>query len=188
LPDDAPVFVYPGDLEMSSGAENVARAVEPLCRALPNAIVIFACRAKTPRAPEVQAALERRLPAQNVRFAGGSYDLPAMLLASRAVFFPVDDLYGKVDLPISLLEAMQLGVPIIAPDAGPLADLFAVERAPLGDTDALVAAALRLVRDEGHRRHVIERQRAEVKERYAAARVAAAYEAVYDRVLARRRR
>jgi glycosyltransferase involved in cell wall biosynthesis len=182
----APVFVYPGDLELSSGAENVARAVEPICRSLPDAVVVFACRAKTPRAPEVQAALAARLPAARVRFAGGGYDLPALLLASDAVLFPVDDLYGKVDLPISLLEAMQLGVPVVAPDAGPLADLESVHRAPLGDPDALARAAVALTKDADLRRTVVEGQRREVEARYAAPRVARAYEAVYDRVLAAR--
>ena len=40
-----------------------------------------------------------RLPARSVRFAG-EVDLPALLSLSTGVLFPVDDLYGKIDLPI----------------------------------------------------------------------------------------
>src|SRR5690606_20382419 len=43
--------------------------------------------------------------------------------ASTAILFPVDDLYGKVDLPIVLLEAFRLGTPVVALNHGTLKSL-----------------------------------------------------------------
>jgi glycosyltransferase involved in cell wall biosynthesis len=183
IDEGRPVFIYPGDLEHGSGAREVAAAVEPLVRVLPGAVVVFACRAKTPRAPEVQAELQGRLDPEHVRFVGDGYALPTLLAASDVVLFPVDDLYGKVDLPISLLEAMCLGVPVVTPDEGPLADLKSVARAPLGATDVLVRVAVDLVMDRGRRDALVHAQWAEVEARFTAERVARAYEGVYDRLL-----
>jgi len=99
------------------------------------------------------------------------------------VLFPVDDLYGKVDLPISLLEAMRLGVPVVTLDSGPLADLREAVQVPAGDAEALAASAARLVTDRVHRDAVVAAGRRAVAARYDAGVVAAAYERVYDEVL-----
>ena len=184
LPASAPVFVYPGDLEVSRGAETVARAVEPIVRALPSAVVVFACRPKTAAAPRIEAALRARLDPAKVRFVR-EIDLPALLLCATAVLFPVDDLYGKVDIPISLLEAMRLGVPVVALDAGPLADLRECVQVPAADPEALARAAIRLWSDRGFRESVILSGRRAVLQRHDASVVAEAYERVYDEVLLR---
>ncbi|HEX3596063.1 MAG TPA: glycosyltransferase family 4 protein [Polyangiaceae bacterium] len=182
LPAGAPVFVYPGDLEVSSGAETVARAVAPLVRALPSAIVVFACRPKTAEAPRIEAELRARLDASSVRFVR-EVDLPALLARATAVLFPVDDLYGKVDLPISLLEAMRLGVPVVTLDSGPLADLRETVRVAAEDPGGLAECAVRLFRDRAFRDAMAGAGRRAIAERYDARIVAAAYEGVYDEVL-----
>ncbi|HEX4341636.1 MAG TPA: glycosyltransferase family 4 protein [Polyangiaceae bacterium] len=182
LPESAKVFVYPGDLEVSTGAETVARAVAPIVRALPDAVIVFACRPKTADAPRIEAELRARLDGRTTRFTR-EIDLPSLLALASAVLFPVDDLYGKVDLPISLLEAMRLGVPVVALDCGPLADLRATVQVPARDAQAVAESAVRLVGDLTFRRGVIGAGIAAVTERYDACVVAEAYERVYDEVL-----
>lgn len=174
-----PLFVYPGDLETSSGAETTAAVAEQLARELPEANVVFAYRNKTPRAPAVAAQLERRLTGKNVRFACEVPDVLALVAAATAVLFPVDDLCGKVDLPIVLLEAMTLGVPVLALDDGPLADLEGALKLPSLEVAGWVKAARALATDAGARNAAIEAGRAAVERRFRADRVAAEYEALY---------
>ncbi len=181
----APLFVYPGDLETSSGAEDVAQVVEPIVRELPNAVIVFAYREKTPEAPRIARALEARLASPNVRFVSELDDVLALVGGASAVLFPVDDLWGKVDLPIVLLEAMSLGVPVVAIDHGPLSELDGAVLVPRGDHDALARAALDVERDAGRRAAVIEAQRAAVERRFRAGAVAAAYEQLYEQLVAR---
>ena len=50
---DAEVFVYPGDLETSCGAEVTAKIAEKLRESVPGAVLVFAYRNKTSRAEEV---------------------------------------------------------------------------------------------------------------------------------------
>ncbi len=182
LESGSPVFVYPGDLEVSQGAETVARAIPEIVNRLPRAVVVFACRFKTARAPAVRAALERRLDARHVRFVE-TVDIPALLLASTGVLFPVDDLTGKVDLPIALLEAMRLGAPIVTLDEGPLRDLDGVLRVPGADPAALAAAAVGLVREPEARARLAAEAMDVVTRRFDVSVVAGAYERLYDELL-----
>jgi glycosyltransferase involved in cell wall biosynthesis len=182
IPKDAELFVYPGDLETSRGAEVTAEIAEKLRQNLPNAVLVIAYRGKTPRADDVARRLRARLDPQATRLVSELPDVLSLIASATAVLFPVDDLTGKVDLPIVLLEAMVLGVPVVVYAAGPLLDLEAAVQVPTLDADAWIAASVRLAREPDARRACIERQRHAVQERYAAQRVAAQYEELYLRL------
>jgi phosphatidylinositol alpha-1,6-mannosyltransferase len=143
---------------------------------------VFACRPKTPDAPRIERELRARLDPRSVRFVR-EIDFPALLACTSVVLFPVDDLRGKVDVPIALLEAMKLGVPVVTVDSGPLAELEGVERIRSGDALALARVATRLVRDANHRAGVVATARTVVTRRHDAAAVAHAYERLYDELL-----
>ncbi len=110
VPETAPLLVYPGDLQTSSGASVTASICEELARVLPTAVVVFAYREKTPRAREV-ARLEQRLAGTNVRLVSELPDVLGLVQAATALLFPVDDLGERSTSPIVLLEALSLGVP-----------------------------------------------------------------------------
>ncbi|MFO7177691.1 MAG: glycosyltransferase family 4 protein [Pseudomonadota bacterium] len=188
IPENARVFVYPGDLETSRGAEVSAAIAGRLGSAVPDALVVFAYRRKTARAPEVAERLAARLDPARVRFACEVPDVLALIASAEAVIFPVDDLFGKVDVPIVLLESMALGVPVVAYDGGPLSDLSDVERVPTLDADAWIPPLLRLSADAEARRERAAAQRRAVEQRHSAQRVAAAYEALYEELARQGRR
>lgn len=183
IPSKAPVVVYPGDLETSSGAEATAELVAPLRRALPDSIVVFAYRAKTPKAFEVERALKRRLPEDAVRFISQIDNVLHLIATCTAVVFPVDDVTGKVDLPIVLLEAMALGVPVIAYDYGPLAELTGARFVECADGPGLLSATLEVARAKDVRDGIIAAQKRSVLERHGARVVARAYEHLYEELL-----
>lgn len=186
LDTDQPIVVYPGDLEFSGGAVRVADMVEPFVTLHPRVVVVFACRHKTPAAADVLRRLEQRLPREQVRFAGELPSLPALLAASQVVVFPVEQLFAKVDIPIALLEAMSLGVPLIVPTEGPVAELTSAERVPLSDAEGWVRACSGLLSSRGRRESIQARQRVQLEAEFAAKVVAGRYEDLYQRVLARR--
>lgn len=184
LEPGARVFVYPGDLEVSRGAETVAAAVPSITERVRGAVVVYACRKKTPAAPRIEEQLRARLSGLSVRFAQ-EIDLPALLSLATAVLFPVDDLRGKVDIPISLLEAMSLGVPVITLTEGPPSELEGALRVASGDAEALSDLSVRLAAEPAFALAVATRAHEALAQRHGAALVAAAYERIYDELLAR---
>jgi glycosyltransferase involved in cell wall biosynthesis len=179
VPEGAPLFVYPGDLETSSGARVTASVCRELARALPEAVVVFAYREKTPRARVVAHELEQALAGTNVRLISELPDVLELVQAATALLFPVDDLWGKVDLPIVLLEALSLGVPVVALDQGPLADLDGAIKLGSLEVEVWVERLLGLAANAEVRRAASEEGKRAVAARYAAPRVAAAYEELY---------
>lgn len=184
---DAKVVLYPGDYEVSRGAATFADSIIHLARELPAAVFVYACRAKTPRAGEASAEIRARLEAAKltarVRHVGEIEDLPALIAASSVVAFPVDDLYGKVDLPLVLLEALALGIPLVLARGGPLETITSARFVDPDDAAALAAeVSLLATRDEDARAHA-ERGKALYSARFTPQVVAAAYDDLYDEML-----
>ena len=183
----ARIILYPGDLEVSSGAEVVRGLVQPLCERMPDAVVVFAYRNKTGAAAGRAAQLKQVLPTSRVRITDRVQSMHALLAASDIVIFPVDDLWGKVDQPIVLLEALALGVPCVVLDQGPLRDLEGAAKIATIDAQPWLEAIATLVAPSPARAQAIAAGRAAASTVYASAVVARAYEAIYLRALERRR-
>jgi phosphatidylinositol alpha-1,6-mannosyltransferase len=185
LRPDQPMIVFPGDLEFGGGAERCAAIAKYLPKELNDTQVVLACRHKTAKAQSIERQLRSELRHLPITFSGELPSLFPLLAAAEAVVFPVADLFGKVDLPISLLEAAALGVPVVVADDGPASEVQGAVKLPIDDSAAWVSALVRLSRDEAHRTAVCDEGRAGIAERHAAPRVASRYAALY-RQLARR--
>ncbi|HYQ46052.1 MAG TPA: glycosyltransferase [Polyangiaceae bacterium] len=171
--------LYPGDLETSSGAEATAALAQRAAVALPDVVTVFAYRRKSARAAEVATRLAARLPATHTRFVENAPDILALVAGAAAVVFPVDDLWGKVDLPIVLLEAMALGVPVLVLDQGPLQDLNGVIPVSGLDPSPWLAELQSLLAQPERCAAIAANQRAALVRSHAATVVARAYEDLY---------
>lgn len=172
-------LLYPGDLETSSGAEATALLAERVPQALPNVVTVFAYRRKSAAAAEIAARLSARLPRAQTRFVENAPNILALLAGAAAVVFPVDDLWGKVDLPIVLLEAMALGVPVVVLDQGPLQDLKGVVKVPSLAASAWLSEIGALLNDPERVASIVRSQQLALDERHRAGTVARAYEELY---------
>jgi glycosyltransferase involved in cell wall biosynthesis len=171
--------VYPGDYDFSGGYDLL---LEAWAGASDLPLLVLAGRDKTPAAAGVRAGLERRARdlglAARVRFAGTVEDMPALLAASSGVLFPARSLYAKSDVPIVLLEAWRSSRPVWVSDLPPLAELTEGLTEALPHEPAAWAAAVLRIPAEGAR--LGEAGRARLLARYAASRMRAAYELLYD--------
>lgn len=176
-----PLFVYAGDYEVSRGAETTARAADSILRADPSARIVFACRAKTPHAAVHRARIEVQLAAHQDRtfHLGELPSLGPLIAEARALLFPVDDLYGKVDLPLVLLEGLAMGTPLVLARGGPLEEIGAARYVDVGDAEGLAREAVALLREDNHT-ELAAAGRAAYEARYTPEKVAAAYEDLYD--------
>ena len=177
---DGPLVVYPGDLHVSSGAATVAMAAAEVLRAVPGARFVFACRDKGADVAPYEAGLREALRGLEsfVRIVGRVEDMHGLLAAADVVAFPVDDLYGKVDLPIVLLEAMALGTPLVLASGGPLDELPGLP-VPPRDGAALAAALISLFTEAGERERLADLGRRVWRQRHTPEVVGAQHDALY---------
>lgn len=180
------LFSYPGDLEVSGAAEWLLDWSLGLGERLPNAKLVVAYRTKTPSSRSIAQRLSALGDPGRVIFLENAPDIVGLLAASRAVLFPVDDLYGKVDLPLVLLEALSLGTPVLALDEGPLQSLDGALRLPL-EPRAWLEAVAALSSDE-RRAQLGSEGQVRVASRYDPRVISRAYWEVYQRLLEGKRR
>jgi len=181
----ADLVLYAGDLEFSTGADLMADAVPILLRDAPNVVVVFASRAKTPRAVQRRDMLAARLKpfGTRVRFVGEVADLPALIASACALPFPVDDLYAKIDHPYVVLESALLRVPVLVLGKGPLEEIRGIPTMRHGDTTTLAGWCADMARDVNARQQVGATLREAVLTQHNPSTVAAAVTAVYQDML-----
>ncbi len=185
-----PVVLFPGDYEFSTAAQTVARAVPMLRKAAQGVNVVFACRIK--RAPSrvirdrLRADLEAAGLLATAIFVDRVNDMPALLRASDVVVMPSESLYAKMDVPLVLLEAMSLEVPLVLADVKPLNALIADGAGlgiPPGSPEALAKATLRILGDPQLMKSFGQTGARVMHRDYSATAMAAAIESVYDEVM-----
>jgi len=179
IPAEAPLFVYPGDLEQAVAVRAVEGIMDPIRARLPAAVFVFAYRPKTGAAPDLARGLRERTNPERVRVTGDVQDILGLIAGATAVLFPVDDLWGKVDLPIVLLESMALGVPVIAFAFGPLRELGGVVLVSLNDRTELGEACVRVAEDARWRGTIASAEQRAIEEKHRASVVVRQYERVY---------
>jgi len=125
--------------------------------------------------------------AGRVHFAGLQEDVTPWL-AAMDLFLTSSEFEG---LPLALLEAMSVGLPVVVTRVGGVGEVIedgaSGRLVGFGDPDALAAATVELLRDCALRERLAERGRQVVLERFGVARMARELGEVYREVLARRR-
>ena len=187
LPAGGLVAIYPGDYEFSGTAQSIAQAVPHLGKEW---TVIFACRPKTTAAAGVQRALDQELRASGcraqVRMLGAVADIHQLLGAVDLCLLPAEHLYAKMDIPLVLLEALSMQVPVITCDRPPLNELVSERTGALVpplDSIALAQAVRSLGNTPERRRRCGIAGRARVATTYNIRETARHYEALYQELL-----
>ncbi len=185
LPASAPIVLFPGDLEQGRGAALTMDAFATLPRAL-GAVLVIAARRKTPAAAESERALRDRAHhvgcGASVRWVVETPHMHALLSAADVVVLPTEDLVAKVDLPLTLIEAMWLGRPVVVAEGSAAADLAEGDGAELCalTPEAVGAAVTQLLEDATRARRRSEAGHRAAASRYHPDTMARAYELLYD--------
>jgi glycosyltransferase involved in cell wall biosynthesis len=118
-------------------------------------------------------------------FLGEREDIDDILAASDAFILPS----FSEGTPMSMLEAMAAGLPVIATAVGGVPEIVRNGTegmlVPSGDTDALRDAMMRIIAGENSRRVMSISARARVKQAFSASAMAKSYLSLYGRLEAR---
>lgn len=139
---------------------------------------------------EQRAALEAQAAAlgiaARVRFLGIRRDVPDAMAAADAFVLP-SDYEGN---PLSVMEAMAAGLPVVATAVGGVPELVEDGRhgflVPAGDADALAGAMSRLAADGGMRATMALHARERAAREFGVQQMAEAYANLYRRLVSRR--
>ena len=186
LPTNVPVWIYPGDLEFGRGAEITLQAFAAWNRS--DAVLLMACRRKTPQADEALARLETLVKRwgieSRVRWVGETRAIHELLALSDFVVMVNETAYAKMDYPLVALEAMCLARPVLVGAGTPSAEL--AERggavAVPTDGDALASAIESLSANPAGSMELGARARALATSTFSPQEVAAAYELLYEEI------
>ena len=188
LPLDAPLVLYPGDLELGDGAARIVEAFAAMGDR--DARLVMACRPKTADAERAEVELRERARAHGitdrVTWIGETPRIHDLIAAADVVALPSTDSYAKMDLPLVLLEAMWLARPVVVASGAPAAELADGGGALAVEPGALAATLHRLLGDDAARDALGRTARKVANDRFTPDRMAAAYETLYDRLLEER--
>lgn len=136
-----------------------------------------------PEREKVEAAIAECDVAPQVRLLGLRDDVPR-LLRSADLFLLTSISEG---IPVTLIEAMAAGLPVVSTDVGGVAEVVEAGRtgllAPSGDDAALARAVLRLAGDPDLRRTMGRHGHQRAGEVFSEQRMHAAYQACYEEML-----
>jgi glycosyltransferase involved in cell wall biosynthesis len=144
----------------------------------PDAVLIVAGDGST--RPAVEAAVRRSGLQQRIRLLGERRDVDRLLAAADVCVLPTD----WEGLPISVLESMAAGVPVVASAVGGLVGLApgALHLVAPGSADALAAGLRQVLRDEDLRRSMVAAGAQLMADRFSARRMWSQYEELYSRL------
>jgi glycosyltransferase involved in cell wall biosynthesis len=185
IPARGPLLGVVARLEPEKGHRVLVEAMPAILAAVPDAWLAVIGEGSEADALRAQAAALGRTVADRIVFTGRRDDVSAVTADLTVAVLPsLREAQG-----ISLLEAMARRVPVVASDVGGIPEVVTDgvdgRLVPPGDSAALAAAIVELLRDPSLARRLGEAGRRTVEERFSIDAQVRRIQAVYDEELAR---
>lgn len=186
--DASPLVGIVGNVRPGKGQHRLIWAMPKILAAEPNARLVVVGEAdNAEHAEQVRATADELDVASRIAWTGRHDDPRAVMAALDVLALPS----SEARIPLSLLEAMAVGLPVVASDVGGIPECVVPGETgtlvPLGDADALAEAIVALVRDPAMRHRYGEAGRRRVREQFSPERQTASIESVLAEVAGRRR-
>ena len=181
IAQEATVFLCAARLEFQKGHANLLRAFAEVQKSYPQALLLLAGEGS--QRETLEALRDELKLGDTVRFLGERSDVPELLgAADIAVSASIYEGFG-----ISLIEAMALGVPVIATRVGGVPEFIRDRQTGILTTPdncaELAQDMLQLCRDAALRTTLAENGRKYVREHFDIARMIDQYEEIYRQLV-----
>lgn len=188
-PENGPVVIFSGDYEFSDAHSVILNSLPEIFNRVPNLRFLFACRYKTPKGAEIEKDVRNRILdmgfSDSVLFLNEVSDMNQLLDMADIVTLPAGSALKKMDIPLTLLEAMALKKPIVISDVPPINEImkgnvgFAV---PHNDAEAYAKAIISLARNPDLRREMGEAGYEVVLRHFDIIKIADRYHQLYEKL------
>jgi glycosyltransferase involved in cell wall biosynthesis len=179
-PDDLMV-IQVARLDHLKDHSTAVRAIQQVAREVPKAQLVLV--GEGPELDKIQRAIGQCDVQNHVRLLGLRHDV-ARLLAAADVFLLTSVSEG---IPVTILEAMAAGLPIVSTAVGGVPEIVVPEvtglLAPSGDDAGLARAICRLAVDRGHACELGHQGRLRAQEKFSQKQMELAYQERYDSLL-----
>jgi glycosyltransferase involved in cell wall biosynthesis len=180
IPVDAPVVGILAALRPEKNHELFLNGAQRILATLPAAR--FLVVGDGPKRAEMESLAAELQIASAVHFVGSRSDVPELLAACDLVALTSHNEAA----PVSILEALSTGVPVVASNVGSVSETVIEDQTghlfPAGDVDAYVAAAIELLGDPETRRRMGAAGRNLVVQRWSLAAMVRGYERMIEEI------
>lgn len=187
ISSDKNVVLFAGEYGDPTDLVSLLDAVRISCNEKKDLYFIFACRVRRSADVKGKEYVEKYLREHNledrVKRVGHVPNLHKFISNSNVCILPIRNTYGKVDIPIFLLEAMAFTKPIVITDVAPMNEVLDEPvgiSAPLGNAKLLAEAIFTALDNEtelgNHGRRLVEKK-------YSLEFIAEKYEEIYKGLL-----
>ncbi len=175
---DAPVLISVGRLSQQKGHCYLIEAMPKVLARFPQAVLVMV--GDGPHCAELEQQARRLEIEASVRFLGTRDDVYHLLAAADVFVLPS----VSEGMPIALLEAMGMGVAVVASHLTGIADVVEDDHhgllTPPGKPDSLAHAVTRLLEDDALRASLSQSGQQHVRQEYTVDRMCERYEALFQ--------
>lgn len=184
------IINFTGEYTRLGAIDDVVQSFIEVSKQIPNAKLSLAVRVKNQKdaekKKEVVEIFKKNNLLQRVAFHDdGSYEMPDIYNLCDISIFPVQNMQGKFDVPLAVIEAMACEKPVIISNL-PLLEEFSKEnnsvRIEKGNIRQLSAAIFNLFEDQEKRNFLGKNARLYVEENFDIKKVAEQYKTVYEKL------
>ena len=184
------VVLYAGNYNKNMGIETLKKSIERVCKSNSEIKFIMACR--TENRSEYNSKIrffqdmEEKGLQKNIVYLNTIDRMDELMGVIDVCIFPAENMYGKLDIPLVLLESLSMEKPIVISDVKPLNELMDEDVGYMiksRDHEMLSQKILELMNDDSKREKKGIRGRILVKNNYDISKITFQYEKLYLNVL-----
>ncbi|MEK9151106.1 MAG: glycosyltransferase family 4 protein [Patescibacteria group bacterium] len=182
------IVVYPGEYVRLGATDMLTEAFVDFFKKHPGTDIrfVFACRVKNDADAKKKEEVRKRFADADllgyVAFSDTISDMPALYNSSDLVVFPVENLRGKFDVPLVIIEAYACGKPVILSDLPQFAEFSNSNicvTIPRGSSEKLIESVAHLKQNVSERHHLGGNARHFVENHFDLKNTAKQYEEIY---------
>lgn len=185
--EDDFIILYPGEYSRLGAVPILKQSMASIFEAIPTAKFIFANRIKSSEDERQRDSLiqeaQKHGYSSSVVHSGTIADMPAAFRAADVVVFPIENMLGKFDVPLAVVEAMASAKPVIVSSIEVLAE-FTNEGQTIQisgkNPEEFVSQLVKLASDKDTREELGRKAREFTEANFDIKNIAQQYEQLYE--------